>query len=204
MGVGGAALKAGSMAFRALQFAAAIAILGIFSYFLVYLHDHNLQILTWVRAVEGIAGVAALYTLIAFFLVCCIGGLPLFAFLGIALDLVLAACFVAVAVLTDGGNTNCNALPRGASGIYNDSTTVVDVDGDTARRICTMFKAAFVLSIIELVLFLISAVFNFFLGRHHQREKRKGITTTSASGPFWRRGRRNRQREMEQGAVPTY
>jgi hypothetical protein len=202
MGASSVALKFGSMVFRVLQFCAAIAILGIFSYFLVYLQKHNLEILTWVRAVEGIAGVAALYTIVAFFLVCCLGGLPLFAFIGIVLDLVFACAFIALAVLTDGGNTNCDALQSGASGIYNDSKTVVDVDADTAQRICNMFKATFVISIIGLVLFLLSAIFQFFIGRAHQRDKRNEFAGAgSGRRQFWRR---NRRREMEHGAIPTY
>lgn len=210
MALGGVFLKVLSMILRALQFVAAIVILGIFSYFLVYLRDHHIEVLTWVRAVEGIAGIACVYTLVAFFLTCCLGSLAFFAFVAIVVDIVFAAAFIALTVLTDGGNTNCSALPPGSSGIYNDTNTVVDVDGDQAKRICALYKATFVLAICEIVLFIISAIVQFAMGRrHHQREKRRGVTHTSAGPAYGRRrwfgGRRRASpREMEQGGVPVY
>lgn len=60
------------------------------------------------RAVEGISGAAALYTLIAVILVCFLGGITFFAFLGLLLDILFCGAFVAIAVLARGGARKCN------------------------------------------------------------------------------------------------
>ena len=65
MALGAATLRIGSLAVRALQFICSAIILGIFSYFLAVLSKHNTQIPQWEKAVEGMSGVACLYTLIA-------------------------------------------------------------------------------------------------------------------------------------------
>lgn len=65
MALGAAVLRISSFAVRALQFACSAIILGIYSYFLAVLADHNLGIPRWEKAVEGISGVAVLYTLFA-------------------------------------------------------------------------------------------------------------------------------------------
>lgn len=65
MALGGAVLRIGSFAIRALQFACAAIILGIYSYFLAVLANHNVHIPTWEKAVEGLSGAACLYTLFA-------------------------------------------------------------------------------------------------------------------------------------------
>jgi len=102
------------------------------------------------------------------------------------------------AVLTRGGLTNCSALPQNSTGLYGDSDVTVSVDHDTAKRICDMYKATFAISIILVVLFLVSAIFQFFIGKHHQREKRQSHLSKGpvpVSQPLWRRrfGRRGKQ-----------
>jgi hypothetical protein len=197
MAVGGLLLKGTAVFLRALQFLASLAVLGIFAYYLVYIRDHGYPTYTWIRAVTGIAGASALYTLIALFLVCCLGGKMFFAFLGIVLDVCFVGGWIAVAVLNRSGGTNsCGTFRRagdrvgnyfGASGTggRNDSTS------DELHRICILQKASFGIAIAAIVLFLISAVWNLALGKHHQREKRNSVPNTPVVAHrkrrFWQR-----------------
>lgn len=66
-----------------LAFLCAAVILGIYSYFLATIADRNGNIMTWVKAVEGISGAAVLYTIFAVLLTCCLGGISILAFTAI-------------------------------------------------------------------------------------------------------------------------
>lgn len=66
-----------------LAFLCAALILAIYSYFLATLADRNGNIMTWVKAVEGISGAAVLYTIFAVLLTCCLGGISILAFTAI-------------------------------------------------------------------------------------------------------------------------
>ncbi len=55
------------------------------------------------KAVEGIAGAAVIYTAFATLTTCFLGGLTFFALLAILLDLCFLGAFVAIAVLARGG-----------------------------------------------------------------------------------------------------
>ena len=69
---GGLALKSVSFFLRIIQFCCAAITLGIFAYYLAVLHNHNLSIPTWEKAVTGLSGAAVLYTIIALLLLCCL------------------------------------------------------------------------------------------------------------------------------------
>lgn len=107
MAFGGAALKLLQTFLYAVEFCCAGIILGIYSYFLSVLADRDAPIYTWAKAVEGLSGAAVLYTIFAVLLTCCLGGKMFFAFLGIVFDLLFAAAFIALAVLTRDGADNC-------------------------------------------------------------------------------------------------
>jgi hypothetical protein len=194
MALAGTALRVTSVGVRALQFCGAIIILGIFSYFLAILTHNNYPVATWIRAVEGISGAAALYTLIGLFLVCCLGGVTFFAFLGIVLDICFIGCFIAVAILTRGSNVNCNATNTYSATDFGNGPIGFG-DGNNVSsapslvRACELEKATFVIAIILVILFLISAALSLFLGRHHQREKRQPGYTRGGSSmrPIWAR-----------------
>jgi hypothetical protein len=66
-----------------LAFLCAAIVLGIYSYFLATIADRNGNIMTWVKAVEGISGAAVLYTIFATLLTCCLGGISFLAFTAI-------------------------------------------------------------------------------------------------------------------------
>lgn len=107
MGFGGVLLRFCSLAIRVLQALDGAVILGIFSYYLAILAQHHLPIATWLKAVEGLAGAATLYGLLGAILVCCLGGIAFFAFLGVALDVCFTGAMIAIAVLTRNGTSGC-------------------------------------------------------------------------------------------------
>ena len=74
MVLGSGLLKTGSTALYAIEFCCAGIILGIYSYFLSVLADRNETITVWEKAVTGISGGIALYTIFAVLLTCFIGG----------------------------------------------------------------------------------------------------------------------------------
>lgn len=81
--VKGGALRLFQTFLYALIFCCAAIILGIYSYFLSVLADRDLVIATRWKAVEGLSGVAVVYTICATILTCCLGGISFFAFLAI-------------------------------------------------------------------------------------------------------------------------
>merc|ERR1712113_595736 len=74
MGAGGALLRFGLVGLRILQFGCAAVGLGIYSYFLAVLANHNYIIPTWEKAVEGLVGAATLYTIFGIILGLCLAG----------------------------------------------------------------------------------------------------------------------------------
>ena len=68
-------------------------------------HDHSIP--TWMKAVEGMSGGAVIYTGFAVILVCFLGGITFFTLLGVLLDLLFCAAFVAIAVLARAGAKTC-------------------------------------------------------------------------------------------------
>ncbi|KAG6026805.1 hypothetical protein E4U19_002404 [Claviceps sp. Clav32 group G5] len=93
---------------RSLQLLCATLILAIFSYLLVALHEHGLQIDVDVRAVEGISGAAVLYTLINMLSQCCLAsGLGCMSPLAVVLDVGFTAGFIFVAVVNKNGAGAC-------------------------------------------------------------------------------------------------
>jgi hypothetical protein len=108
MALGAAFLRIVQMGIRAIQLLASILVLGVFSYFLVVLKDHDINVKAWVRAVEGMSGAAVLYTGFAVILTLCLAGKSFFAMLAIVIDVCFIGCFAAIAVLTRGGADSCN------------------------------------------------------------------------------------------------
>lgn len=106
--VGGSVLRLTATLLYAIEFCCAGIILGIYSYFLAVLSNHKLPIDRQWKAVEGISGVAVLYTIFAVLLTCFLGGVSFFAFLAITLDVLFCGAFVALAVLTRQGTESCS------------------------------------------------------------------------------------------------
>jgi len=207
MGLGGMTLKLFQTFLYTLEFCCAGIILGFYSYFLAVQSDRNVSIPQWQKAVEGMSGIGVIYTIFAIVLTCCLGGLAFFAFIGIVLDILLCAAFVALAVLTRDGASSCSGNnvksplgdgPANSRGAYGSNgfgagkgqNVTYSVSLGTACRYNT---ACFAVAIIGAFLFLISAFMQLWIGRHHQREKRYGPSPannyTSGSGNRWFRRR---------------
>lgn len=157
---GGLALKGVSWFLRLIEFCCAAIILGIFSYFLWELHHNGLHIPVYERAVEGISGAAVLYTIFALVLVCCLGGIAIFSFIGMLLDLAFTGAFIYLAYATRHGARSCRGIVNTPLGIGNASNRVegpIDVNGgiitQTVLRIryhtaCELNTACFAVAIV--------------------------------------------------------
>lgn len=183
---GGLALKGTQMFLYFIAFGCSAIILGFYSYFLSVQADRSSSIPRWEKAVTGIAGAGVLYTIAATVLTCFIGGIAVFAFLGIALDVLFAAGFIAIAVMTRDGAHTCTGsdvrspLGRGpdneGSNGFNSDNVTYSVSNGTA---CRFNKACFSVAIIGAFIFIIAAVFQLFIGKNHKREKRYGPSPTN-------------------------
>lgn len=103
----GIALKSLQWFIRGIQFGCAAIVFGIYTYFLVTMHDHKLNISTTIRAVEGISGSAVLYTILGLLLVCCLGGIAFTSFIAMVIDLAFVGAFIYVAQANKGGASKC-------------------------------------------------------------------------------------------------
>ncbi|CBX93557.1 hypothetical protein IAQ61_009245 [Plenodomus lingam] len=220
MGFGSAALKLGSTALYAIEFACAAIVLGIYSYFLSVQADRNVSIDTWQKAVTGLAGGVVLYTIFAVLLTCFLGGKTIFALLGMLFNILCCGAMVAIAVMTRDGAHSCSGFVRtplgdgdsnsregfGSNGQGNQITYAASL-GTT----CRLNTACFAVSIGGALLFLISALLQFCLRRNHKKEKAFGPgpsnNYTKGSGvKFWQRNRRAKTTgpvDPEVGTVPV-
>ena len=188
MAFGGAALRIGATFSYALEFCCAAVVLGVYSYYLSVLSNHNLPIARQWKAVEGISGAGVLYTIFAVILTCFLGGISFFALLAIVLDFCFFGAFIALAILTRHGASSCNGnvnTPLG-SGPANRSNPGYGKNGfgfgngETITYFprlgfaCRLNSAAFAVSIIGAFLFLVSLLLQLGLARHHRKEKKFG------------------------------
>lgn len=152
----GLALKALQWFIRGVQFCCAAIVLAIFSYFLATLHNHDLPVATWIRAVEGISGVATLYTLTGLLLLFCLAGHPFSSGVAVILDVAFVGAFIYVASSNRGGAGSCEGIVRTPFGTGNADTNVVDDGhgGFTAlpsfRRACQLETACLSVSIVAM------------------------------------------------------
>jgi hypothetical protein len=180
---------------------------GIYSYFLSVQADRDQGIPRWQKAVEGMSGVAVLYTIAAVVLTCCLGGISFFAFTAIVLDILFVGAFVAIAVLTRHGASSCTGIVNTPLGIGNAAQNSQGFGNNglgtgqgenltyavSPRNACRMNTAAFAVSVIAIFLFLLTALFQVFLLRKHKKEKRFGpgpsnnYTGGAPKRNFWQR-----------------
>ncbi|KND93948.1 hypothetical protein TOPH_01795 [Tolypocladium ophioglossoides CBS 100239] len=174
----GLALKFVQWFIRGIQFLCAALILGVYSYFLAALHNHNLPIATSVRAVEGISGAAVLYTLIGLLLLCCVAGFALTSFIAIVLDVCFIGAFIYVAVANKNGAGSCGGYVDTPFGSGQSAAQVQGSNGFTAlpsfRTACRLQTASLAVAIIAIFFFVFSIVVEIALVRHHRKEKRFG------------------------------
>lgn len=158
MGVGGVLLRVFNLLLRAMQLCTSVIIVGIFGWFIGTLVHHNSHIPTWVKAVEGLAALAAIYTLFGVLLTLFLGGMTFFAMLAVALDVCFIGSFIAIAVMTRGGHRSCNrgfvSTPIGSGPANNNGqgfgSDGIFRDGDRPNLslACRLQKGVFALAII--------------------------------------------------------
>ncbi|KAF5025919.1 hypothetical protein F66182_2038 [Fusarium sp. NRRL 66182] len=218
MGAGsGTALKFLQWFIRGIQFACAALILAIYSYFLATLHNHNLAISNTIRAVEGISGIAVLYTAAALLLLCCLAGRTFSSFLAIVLDVAFVGAFIYVAVANKGGASSCSGYLDTPFGRGRAGNTAEGSDGFTAlpsyRTACRLQSACLAVAIIAIIFFVLSILVEVALARHHRKEKRFGpgpandyTSGYGAKGGFFSRiFRRNKTAAADDGhALPEH
>lgn len=151
----------GQFTLRLLQVCASAIVLGIFSYFLAVLADHDVHIAPWLIAVEVISGAATLYSIASS--IC----LPLsrkgfFGGLAMAFDLVFAVGCIAIAIMARQGAASCSGhvkTPLGdgdandqAAGFGDDGFGTGDGQQITYKAglglACRLQKAAFAVAMI--------------------------------------------------------
>lgn len=200
---GGFVLKTLQWLLRAIEFLCAAIVLGIFSYFLASLKNHSLGINNHIRAVEGISGAAALYTLVGLLLLCFVAGHTFFSLIAIILDIAFAGAFVYVAIQNKNGAKSCSGTVDTVygTGVADAQNTVPAADGGSTvlpnfKQACQLQTACFSVSIVAILFFLISALVEIALWRHHKKEKAFGPSPannyTAGSTPrtrrrFWQR-----------------
>jgi hypothetical protein len=215
MAFGSAVLRITQTALRVIQLLCAVVSLAIFSYFLAVLSGHKLPVDTWVRAVEGMSGASVLYLLFAVLFTLFLGGITFFAFIAVVLDICFIGCYAAIAWFNRGGAGSCTGnvntvLGSGLSNGFGFGSNQSVTYEPNLRQACRLETAVFAVAIINIFLFVITAIFQVLLVRHHKKEKRYGPSPannyTSGAGrtPFWRRNKKVRNtRDAEMATAGT-
>ncbi|KAK3327266.1 hypothetical protein B0T19DRAFT_400155 [Cercophora scortea] len=179
----GMALKGFQWFARTIELCCAAVVLAIFSYFLATLTNHHFATANWIRAVEGISGIAIVYTVVCLCLLCCLAGHPLTSSLVLLLDLAFAGAFIYVAWANRAGASSCSGVVDTPFGRGNADTDVVDnrPDGQgditplpSLRTACRMETACLAVSIAAVIFFLFSLLLEILLIRHRRKERRFG------------------------------
>ncbi|KAJ6438580.1 sugar transporter [Purpureocillium lavendulum] len=185
MGAGsGLALKGVQWFIRGVQFCCAAVVLGIFSYFLATLSNHDLPIAASTKAVEGISGAAVLYTIAGLLLLCCVAGFMFTSLIAIILDVCFIGAFIYVAVANRNGASSCNGyldtpFGRGEAGAIAEGRTGGFTTLPSFRTACRLQTACLAVSIIVIFFFIFSILMEIALVRHHRKEKRFGPGPTN-------------------------
>ena len=208
MAIGGVLLRGGQTFLRFLQLCCAGIILGIFSWYLASLTHNSQSISVRNQAVEGIAGAGCLYAIFGVLCTFFLGGVRVFGYLAVLLDILFAGAFAAVAYFTRGGATSCKGFVNTPLG-NGDSSTQSTGGGHNLGKVCRLNTACFACAIIAIFLFLVTAVMQLLLVRHHKKEKAFGpspsnnYTKGSGKTPFWKRGRKAKTHNTHDAEMAT-
>lgn len=159
---GGLALKTLQWFFRLIQFGCSIIILGIFAYFIARIADRdNLRVPTWNKAIAGISGAGALYSLIGLLLLCFIGGIAFFSAIAMLLDLLFIGAFIYVAwELRRGDSCSGYAETPFGSGNVRQNNRPSQYSGlPSLKTACRLEKACFAVAIIAMYVTTIGSPF---------------------------------------------
>ncbi|RFU34667.1 hypothetical protein B7463_g1595, partial [Scytalidium lignicola] len=173
----GIALKSIQWLLRAVEFLCSVIILAIFAYFIAKVSGHNgLHVPTWNRAVEGISGAAALYTLIGLLLLCCLAGMAFFSAIAILLDILFIGAFIYLAwELRRGRSCSGNVQTPFGNGNVNQNNRASQFNGlPSLRTACRLEKACFAVALVAIAFFLFSLLIELLLIRNRRRERAFG------------------------------
>ncbi|KAJ4145586.1 hypothetical protein LMH87_004433 [Akanthomyces muscarius] len=182
-------LKTVQWLIRSVQLLCAVIILGIYSYFLAALSNHNLATPTNVRAVEGIVGIAVAYALLGLLLLCCLAGRTLTAFVAMCIDFALLSAYIFVAVANKGGAGSCSGDEVSTVFGKGKADDTLNAGGGftkipSYRTACKLETACLAIAIIAIFFYIFSILVELALGRHHQREKRLANSPPQMQMPY--------------------
>ncbi|TQV99265.1 membrane-associatingdomain-containing protein [Cordyceps javanica] len=181
-------LKTVQWLIRCVQLLCAVIILGIYSYLLAALANHDLPTPTRVRAVEGIVGVAVAYALLGLLLLCCLAGRTLTSFTAMCLDFAFLCAYIFVAVANKGGAGSCTGEVNTVFGKGKAGDTLDAGGGFTKipsyRTACKLETACLAIAIIAIFFYIFSIFVELALGRNHQREKRLANSPPQMQMPY--------------------
>jgi hypothetical protein len=159
---GGRFIRIINLVMRLLQLCCSVIILGIFSFFLAVLADHNVHVDRWIKAVEGIGGASTFYTILATIFILYGGGVWLLVAISMLLDLCFAGCFVAIAIMTRHGTGSCTGhvdTPLGSGGAEQNNPGFGDSGfGSGGGRRLTYFPKLSFACRLEKVTFAVSII----------------------------------------------
>jgi hypothetical protein len=164
--------------------------------------------------VVGLSGAAAIYSLIAVVLTCCLAGIAIFSILGLLFDLLFVGASIVIAYYSRQGAYSCNGYvitPLGSGPVRLDGTgrnSIVRAVG--YKEACVLNKVVFALSIITAVLFLVTAIMQVLIMMNHKKEKREKAARESSydagyateKKPFWQRKRQPAAAPVDDYAAP--
>ncbi len=209
-------LKSLQFFLRGVIFLSAIVILAIYGFFLADLARKNLSIQTYVRAVEGIAGAAALYGLVGLLLLWCLAGHTLASAVAVFLDICFIAAFIYVAYANRGGASSCSGhalkTPFGTGDA--DTKSIDDGRGHVVsipsfRTSCKLETASLAVAAIAIVFWLLAIPTELLIARNHRREKQYGIAAAAATRSTGGRrlglfGRKRRAAPVDPNVLPAH
>ncbi|CAI4210254.1 unnamed protein product [Parascedosporium putredinis] len=178
----GPVLKTTQTLLRSLQLTGAVVILAIYSYTLGALANRGLSTPTFVRAVEGIAGITVAYAIACLIANRFFAGRTFPSFINMILDVAFASAFIYVAVANRGGAGSCSGEVDTAFGKGDAADKVSDDDHGGFMALpkygdaCRLLAACLAVSILMIFMFIGSIATSLYLGRNHHREKRQTLS----------------------------
>lgn len=136
-----AGLKCLQWLFRGIQFVCSVVVLGIYSYFLATMMNHNITVPTSIKAIEGISAIGTIYALIGIFLVCCLAGHVATSFIALVIDLGLIGGYIYVAVANRDGASSCTGSNVGSPYGTGDANATPSSSGNGVVQLPTFAVA---------------------------------------------------------------
>ncbi|KAF7534781.1 hypothetical protein G7054_g5923 [Neopestalotiopsis clavispora] len=176
-----AGLKCVQWILRGVQFVCSVVVLGIYAYFLATMIKGKMTVPTGVKAVEGIAGIGTVYTIIGLLLVCCCAGHAGSSFIAMVLDTGLIGGFIYVAVANKDGAGSCSGSNvNTVFGTGDAAATPSDANGSvigsvglpTFMMACRLETVCLAAGCVAILFFIISIFLEIHMNRTRHRAMR--------------------------------